>query len=475
MTSRGLEFDLTPPAIEPVGGLVTTADFSVLVDGEALWPVAGAPHVRLEIQVDDLLSHLVECWQPLALRQTYPISVAVDRPLSLRAEAEKRWEQQPAEVAEREDEIVSNFEDVHDLSKCFAGYFDLPPLWLMRRGEKLIVDTRAGVSAVDFASAWAEVSRLGDQIAAHLETAGERWSRLVDGWRNRDKVDPLSLLAWSTSLNRATAEELARDGVLAAPSSFTDAANDNDELRIAARMASALPPDQIRGILEIVKSFPKVPAPKLDKLAGETTAYIAAHFANRRAHEQGEAAARYVREKADLPAEDPCDIADLMRRLGVDLHPRSVEPAALRALAVWGNRHGPAVLLNVSRKTLRRLDEYTSDGRARVNMAHELCHLLIDRGHALGAVEILNSRMPLDIERRAKSFAGELLLPAEVAAEEWRRQGAPRSLTGLKKLVRELQERFGVSDSVAAWKLEHGLQRRDIDVSVLLDVIAPAR
>src|SRR5271166_105904 len=220
MTSRGLEFDLTPPAIEPVGGLVTTADFSVLVDGEALWPVAGAPHVRLEIQVDDLLSHLVECWQPLALRQTYPISVAVDRPLSLRAEAEKRWEQQPAEVAEREDEIVSNFEDVHDLSKCFAGYFDLPPLWLMRRGEKLIVDTRAGVSAVDFASAWAEVSRLGDQIAAHLETAGERWSRLVDGWRNRDKVDPLSLLAWSTSLNRATAEELARDGVLAAPSSF---------------------------------------------------------------------------------------------------------------------------------------------------------------------------------------------------------------------------------------------------------------
>jgi Zn-dependent peptidase ImmA (M78 family) len=112
---------------------------------------------------------------------------------------------------------------------------------------------------------------------------------------------------------------------------------------------------------------------------------------------------------------------------------------------------------------------------ARVTLAHELCHLLVDQEHTLTAIEVLHSRMPLDIERRAKAFAGELLLPGIVAAELWEKAKSPRSLVELDKFISELCRDFGVTKSVAAWKLEHGLHKKDIDLRVLLDAVAPNR
>jgi len=110
-----------------------------------------------------------------------------------------------------------------------------------------------------------------------------------------------------------------------------------------------------------------------------------------------------------------------------------------------------------------------------VTLAHELCHLLLDRGHALTAVEVLHSRMPPDIESRAKAFAGELLLPGRIAADLWVRTGSPRSTNGLSGLIGLLRRRYGVTRSVAAWKLEHGLHARDIDLRILLDAVVPNR
>ena len=50
------------------------------------------------------------------------------------------------------------------------------------------------------------------------------------------------------------------------PASMAEAANDNDEVRLAARMASALPAEQVRGVLSRVSQFPKQEAPQLDEL-----------------------------------------------------------------------------------------------------------------------------------------------------------------------------------------------------------------
>ena len=91
------------------------------------------------------------------------------------------------------------------------------------------------------------------------------------------------------------------------------------------------------------------------------------------------------------------------------------ENSALDALSCWSNAHGPLILLNVG-EGRRCSHEY---GR-RFTLGHEICHLLTDRAHALGLVEVLGGGMPNFVERRANAFAAELLLPRQLAASELR-------------------------------------------------------
>jgi len=478
MTREILGFQLELPQAAPDAEPFTTARFGVRFDGDAIWPVAGAEAALLEVQIDDILSHLVEFWKPLSLRQTYPIAVFPDRPSQFRIEAEKRWSSLPIEVAEREDELVSDFEDAHDFSRCFAGDFELPQLWFLRAGDRMIVDApAAGLRSLPFVAASKQISLLGDEIASHLAKRPSRWSKLIDAWRHRDQGDRSRLLAWSTGLDQSFAARLADEGVLSLPTSVSDAANDSDELRIAARMASALPHEQIRQILGVVRSFDKTSAPALDQLGEEVSVHLDREFAGLRDYEQGEAAARFVRERLSAATSSAFDIWKELNRLGVICRSRAVEPSSLDALAVWGDRYGPAVLLNESsvRIRCRRGAQIERNWAARVTLAHELCHLLLDRGHALSAVEVLNSKMPPGIERRAKSFAGELLLPYVAAAEAWTRAGRPRNLEGLEAIASALTKHFHVPKAVAVWKLEHGLLRQGIDLKTLLDAIAPNR
>ena len=45
----------------------------------------------------------------------------------------------------------------------------------------------------------------------------------------------------------------------------------------------------------------------------------------------------------------------------------------------------------------------------------------------------------------------------------------------LKALIESLCRKYGVSQSVARWKLEHGLDYHDIDILSLLDSVVPQR
>ena len=471
MSSEALDFSLS--ALDD--GKLTTMWLTVTVGDEAIWPVEGARQIGLEVQIDDLLSHLTEFWKPLVLRQTYPVSFNPERPSMLRAEAERRWESQPGTVVEREDEQIVAFEEAHDLSRCFAGVFDLPPLWLLRAGDTLLIDTRAALRKVPFDQARSALAGVGDKIAKALASTDDRWSELIAAWHARDRGDPSLLLAWSTGLDRDLARSLVDDGTLTAPPNVTEAANDNDELRLAARMASALPPEHIRQIIALVRKFPKYSAPKLDGLAVRVRTYLDDQFSDHRAYEQGEAAARFARELLDLPSVRFIDIFSLLESLGAGLHSQKVEPSTLDALAVWGAHHGPAVLLNSGSIRIDGSADIRRSRASRVTLAHEFCHLLLDRGHALSAVDVLNSRMPLHVERRAKAFAGELLLPSSVAADAWFSEHSPRSPEKLKALIETLCRRYGITKSVAAWKLEHGLHHRDIDLRIVLDAIVPQR
>jgi Zn-dependent peptidase ImmA (M78 family) len=474
MTTEGLTFELRPPRPRHGEELLTTASLLVRVGGEPIWPVDGVEDAVVEIQIDDLLSHFTEFWKPLALRQTYPTRTVPDRPTALRVEAERQWDSNSL-AAEWEDGEIASFEEAHDLSRCFAGYYDLPPIWLLRSGDRMIVDSRAGLKVVQFDQAWREISRLGDEIVLRLARRPDRWSALIKAWGDRDLGEPELLLAWVTSLDRSVAGEFVKEGLLTVPRSVSEAANDDDELRIAARMASALDTDQIRQILSALRTFDRNSAPQLDDLGRRVTEYVSKRFAADRAHVQGEAAAVFVRDEFELSSTAAVDIRALLNELGVTTYPRSVDPPTLDAVAVWGNVYGPGILLNQLSSRVRGADSVGGEVASRVTLSHELCHLLLDRGHALGAVDVLNGRMPPDIEKRAKSFAGELLLPASAAYERWRSDGEPRERHAVERLIDRLRKAFRVPKSVAAWKLEHGLQRNNVDLSRLLDTIVPHR
>ena len=471
-----LKMDLRPLAAE---GRPATCDLAIFVDGREAWPVLGEDNISIEVQIDDLLAHLTEFWKPLMLRQVFPIDVSPLRPSDLRRDAEKRWAGLQSEAAAKEEEAVSAFEEAHDLARAFGGLYGLTSLWFMRSGDDMVIETAGALWRLPFEEVRAGLSAVGDEICERLVAVdAERWGAAIEAWRRRDDSDGAGLLAWSAGIDRTVARSLIDDGLLDAPRDFNDAANDNDELRIAARMAGALPAEQIRAIVSQARRFKKRDAEALRELAEACSAHIAARFARAAPYVQGEAAARFARQHLKLAADGAIDVFAVLAGLGVDVRAAVAEPPTLDGLAVWGERHGPGAFLNrSSRRILPALfkDDLELSPGARVTLAHELCHLLLDGRHALSAVEVLKARMPAGVEQRAKSFAGEFLLPSEVAGRMWQESGRPSDLAGVETVVAELTENFGVTRSVAAWKLDHGAAAYDAELGVILDAVAPQR
>ena len=471
-TESAFRFDLVP--VDTSERPLTFA-FSIALLGKTAWPVAGEPCVTVEVQIDDLFSYLVEFWRPLLLRQTYPLGLTPIRPSLLVRTIEERWKDQPQHQVDEEADVLGAFEDAHDLSRAFGGLFDLPHFWMLREGDRMLCDTGTKLWRLPFDTVYAELTAVGDRIAEHLlALAPDKWDRVVDAWRRRQEIDRVELVAWSASVDQSVAEVLVKSGALEAPDNLGDAANDNDPLLIAARMAGELPTDQIVRIIEIAKSFKAHKANALDALSGHCLERLAQH-ARLPGHSQGETIAREVREHLGLSPSERVDIFALLANLGVEIQSRAVEPNTFDGLAIAGGRYGPGAFLNEASKRFKELDDLSRNVGARVTLAHEFCHLLLDREHPLSAVEVLRSRMPASVEARAKAFAGEFLLPTTAATDLWDRAGAPIDKERLEPVLQELADHFGVSFSVAAWKLEHGSGTQRHRLRPVLDALAPYR
>lgn len=463
--------------LRPLAKRRTTSRLAISIEGIAVWPARGADDVLLEIQIDDLLAYLTDFWKPLILRQVYPIDVSPWRPSQLRQAAEQRWAALPQLMIEAEEEAVSDFEEAHDMARCFSGFFGLPSFWILRSGGEFTIETGGAVWKLPFEEVRSKLSELGDRICDRLARADlNRWSEAIEAWRCRNDSDGAGLLAWSIGIDRSVAQQLIEERVLDPPLNFDDAANDNDELRIAARMAGALSPQQIREIIYLAREFDQHEAEGLRTLTQRCADFIARGHECARPFEQGEIAANFVRQRLELPSDCRVEIFEIVFSLGLDVRHRFADPPTLDGLAVWGIRHGPGVFLNeASSRILRQSEDIQQSSGARVTLAHELCHLLLDGGHAISAIEVLKARMPVGVEQRAKSFAGEFLLPRSTAAQHWVDAGRPIDRTGLNTLLEDLVDTFRVTRSVAAWKLEHAALSYNVDLGLMLDALAPHR
>ncbi len=120
----------------------------------------------------------------------------------------------------------------------------------------------------------------------------------------------------------------------------------------------------------------------------------------------------------------------------------------MEAVAAWGEMHGPAIILNTWTGS-RAAHEH---GR-RATLAHEIAHLILDQDRALPAGEVLGGRTPEYLEKRARAFAAEFLLP-RVAAEE-----ALRNESSMEDAANYLKSFYKVSTELLAWQINNSSAR----------------
>lgn len=195
-------------------------------------------------------------------------------------------------------------------------------------------------------------------------------------------------------------------------------------------LSPTLAPEDIAHILRRLKSYPKreVAAAKLEQLeralpsvGGTGTDY-----------------AQGYRLAANLRAllgnrRDPMDIRKLIHEYGIGIETISLNDPTIDGGAVWGDNHGPVIILNTCSPRAK-----TPWGE-RMILAHELCHLLLDR-HRARSLKILSGPWaPPLLERRANAFAAEFLLPTSALRSALSDDHRP-----VDDVVGELMKRYGV-------------------------------
>jgi Zn-dependent peptidase ImmA (M78 family) len=160
--------------------------------------------------------------------------------------------------------------------------------------------------------------------------------------------------------------------------------------------------------------------------------------------EQGYEFAERALEALALDGDGSIDIEHLLvDRLGVRIDPSMLSDARLRGVAIAGPQHHPAVIPN---DTHPRNLSY--EGR-RFTLAHELCHLLVDRRAGRRLAIASGPWAPVEIEQRANAFAAYFLMPPDrvqrVVADLSEPLASPAG-------VRSVAETFGTSPRAT---LEH--------------------
>ncbi|WP_437726953.1 helix-turn-helix domain-containing protein [Sorangium sp. So ce861] len=180
---------------------------------------------------------------------------------------------------------------------------------------------------------------------------------------------------------------------------------------------------------------------------------------------QGHKLARWVRAKLGLGGEPVADIRALLEeQFGIAVVVDDLVSEDLRAASILDARRAAAAAVLASAHP----DLESNPTLARVFLAHELCHLLFDPG-APGSVRIaLDDRLDdraahgcagLDanalLERRAKGFAAEFLIPLDGVKALLGPAAAPVSLDEARTMVAKIREHFETSWDIATFHLHN--------------------
>jgi Zn-dependent peptidase ImmA (M78 family) len=403
----------------------------------------------------ELAEFLARSWRWLLWEHGLPFELPGGSITQVHVDLDRRWDLLSMAAREEEEEDLYSFEERHDLARALMGAV-APSVWLVREGNMCWISTQDAAVLVPFRVVEEALQGFVDAVISRLADVDERASAVRVGWDARARTTTGEFVAIATGLERGVLSQLQGDHD---PASFWELDADDftvTELMAAARSAAALPTTDTDQMLKAIRSASRQETSALDTLSTVALQQVPAG-PEWYPYDQGYFVADWLRAQIGAVSRDAVDPEELLRRWGVQIQEIKLSTDAVDAVASWGPRHGPVVIVNTAgahSKSRRGL---------RATYAHELAHLLLDRTTALPLAEVIGGRAVGSTEERARAFAAQLLLPKEEAGR------ALASTTDPAQTVRSLQSRYGVSQEIIAW------QARNSDVQLSAEVHAVLR
>lgn len=437
-----LQFDLqwldTPENEQPLG----YGSLVVWAAGELIWGEKNEEGqiIGVEWFWDDLLERLAFSWRYLLLEEAYPMGLLPAAPQLLRGTLRERQIGASEEMINAEDNAVFVFEEMHDLSRAIEGG-TLPKLFLLREGNLMLIATSSGVKRVAFSPVVEALEKLGDEIADRIKAkSDERTKAILAAWKAKESISDVDQVEISSGLPKSTISAITRNENFKA---FWEVGTyEPNELMAAARMVGRLvSDDDTRAILNNIKSVPSVKTAILDDLSSEAAKELEKSQL-KLANEQGRLLAEWLRGKPNIVARDGLVYPEaILKTWNVSVTEIELRSQNIDALCAWGPKHGPTVLINRN----GRLSHFPTGRRS--SLAHEICHLLLDRKGSLPVAEVFGGEVPKIPEQRANAFGAELLLTRNAALMVYLK------IRNVEETLETIAKSYRVSFEVAAWQL----------------------
>ncbi len=383
-------------------------------------------------------------------------------PSKLRDEAEARWQTVPEDIGNEEEEELFAFEETHDLARGVQGLF-APSVWLVREGGLMTIGSRRTTSRRPREETINTLERFAEAIRARIANLDDERSKLaVRGWNDRLRLDLWSLAEIATHWPQ---DQLRSAAETDDPRQAFEIEGDNfymtELLEIAGLTRGFLGVEQLMAVFSLLKSLGHIDTPELDGLSAEAC-HLLGDDADGKPYNQGYRLANWLRDKPGVAkADGRVDVDGLVSGLGVYVEEVELANNLLDAVGCWGPRHGPAVWINRNEKHIK------VEGARRSTLAHELCHLLVDREGGLPLADVINGNAPKWVEQRADAFAAELLFPRRLATAELSLN------TNIDACVGRLTKQYGVSRELTAWQIRNsGIHLSAADYAALRAMVS---
>lgn len=399
----------------------------------------------------EILEFFGNAWPYLIEEEQFPIAFArrFDEPKHLGelwGKSKLHLLHLPEGVADQDDELLRDFLAVHDFSEAFQGA-QPPRLLCMRQGNQLLAATVERQWIFSFEAAMSTLESLCSAIVDRISNLSEQRAIAArDRWNYRNSMPVLSRLQIAVGRDESSLRRIWPTDI------DSPAANDRlYELKAAARMiGQRLPDEDLKLVLQKINCLVGAKRLRLGTLEAEAQSVLRDHESADPAL-QGYFLASMLR-KHIVRVFGKVDPEMLLSEWNVSIQEIAIQNSNLDAIAVWKGNHTPTIFVNSAGPRAQ-----LPKGR-RSTLAHEICHILVDRDGALPAVEVLGGTVPRDIEQRANAFAAEFLLPRIEAAAFIRKNMKFVYISSERRKVVEnclssLSEIYGASHETTAWQI----------------------